>query len=133
MAAGEDESQPVVGDRAHVALRIDARLSIDGRELRLDRRFAPEQLGLLGEPFAAPQSVDRPVPRGRHDPGAGIVRDATRRPRLEGRQERFLDRFLGEIEVAKDPDERSDDPTRLLAKELVDDDVWIGWRMQASE
>ena len=58
MAAGEDEREPVVGDRAHVVL-----LGRKGLEPR-------QQLGLAGERLLAAQPVDRTVARGRDDPRA---------------------------------------------------------------
>ena len=58
VAAGEDEREPLVGDRAHVVLL--------GREL-----LEPaEELGLLLEDLLAADPVDRAVARGRDDPGA---------------------------------------------------------------
>ena len=54
-----------------------------------------------------------------HAPGlSGTPRD---RPGLERRDERLLDGFLGEVEVAEDADERRDRPALLLAEQAVDD------------
>ena len=43
------------------------------------------------------------------------------RPGLEGGDERVLDGFLGEVEVAEDADQRRDRPSLLLAEQAVDD------------
>jgi hypothetical protein len=42
-------------------------------------------------------------------------------PALEGDDERLLDRLLGEIEVAEDPDKRGDRPPRLAPEQAVDE------------
>ena len=53
-----------------------------------------------------------------HAPGIG--RDAALRPRLERADERVLDRLLGEVEVARHPDQRRDRPALLLAEQPID-------------
>ncbi len=121
MAAREDQPQPVVDDRAHPVGSVQGRVGVDRRQLLLDRDFTAEQLLLLGQHLAAPQPVDRPVPGGRRDPGAGVVRHAALRPRLERRDEGILDGLLGEVEVAEDPDQRRDGPALLLTEQAVDD------------
>ena len=69
--------------------------------------------------FAA-QPIERSVPRGRRDPGAGIGRHAIRRPPAQRNPERFLDRILGDIDVAEGTDQRGDRPARVLAKDLAE-------------
>ena len=108
VAAGEDERQPVVGDRAHVVLL--------GRQLL----EACEQLGLLLEDALAPDAVDRAVARRGDDPGSGIARHAVARPALERRGEGVLHRVLGELEVAEDAGEDRDRMAPLLAEDLLD-------------
>ena len=49
---------------------------------------------------------------------------------LERRDERLLDRLLGEVEVAEDADERRDGPPLFLAEQAVDDGVRIDGRRQ---
>jgi hypothetical protein len=44
-------------------------------------------------------------------------------PGLERADERLLDRFLGEVEVAEDADERCDRPPRFLAEQAIDEFV----------
>ena len=131
MAAREDQPQAVVRDRAHAGLPFDGRVRVDCLELRLDRRVALEQLLLLGEPPPATQPVDRPVPGRGRDPRPGVVGHAARGPRLQGGDERLLDRFLGEVEVAEDANQRCDRPALLLAEDTVDDGVRIDGRHQA--
>jgi hypothetical protein len=57
----------------------------------------------------------------RRDPGTGIRWDPSIRPYLERRDERVLDRLLGEIEVAEDANERRDRPALLLPEQAVDE------------
>ena len=52
--------------------------------------------------------------------------DAAVRPRLQRSDERLLDGFLGEIEVAEDPDQGRDRSSLLLAEQAVDDLVGGG-------
>ncbi|HEY0444324.1 MAG TPA: hypothetical protein VGC90_08890 [Candidatus Limnocylindrales bacterium] len=118
MAAGEDEAQPVVRDRAHLCCSL---LRCHGREIRLDLRLAPEQLGLLDEPTFSPQPVDRAVAGRRDDPCAGVVGQAAVRPYLEGDDERVLNGLFGEVEVTEEADERRDRPAGFLAEQAVDD------------
>src|SRR5581483_9911374 len=67
-----------------------------------------------------PQPVDRLVPRGGRDPGAGVVREAPLRPDLHCHQEGLLDRILGEIEVAENADQRGRRASRLAPKDASD-------------
>ena len=108
VAAGEDEGEPVVGDRAHVVL-LDRELLQPADELRL-----------LLEDLLAADPVDRSVPRGRDDPGAGRARHAVARPALEGGREGVLHRVLGELEVAEDAREDRDGTAPLLSEDPLD-------------
>ena len=108
MAAGEDEREPLVGDRAHVVVLA--------REL-----LQPcEELHLLAKDAIAPDAVDRAVLRGRDDPGRGVARVALSRPALERRRERVLDGVLGELEVAERAGEDPDSVSPLLPEDLLD-------------
>ena len=87
---------------------------------------AREELVLLGaEPLAA-QTVDRLVAGDPRDPRPGVVRNALPRPALERDDEGFLNRLLGEVEVAEDADQRRDRPPRLAPEQAVDDARSIG-------
>jgi hypothetical protein len=132
MAAREDQAQSVVAD-GHVRVAPSALRRLDAGELRLDRRVACQFTGLLPQPTASAQPVDGPVPRGRRDPGARVVRYTPNRPCLERGDERFLDGLLGEVEVAEDADERRDRAARFGAKQAVDDLVRgrVGGRQSA--
>ncbi len=118
VTAREDQAKAIVGDR-HVVVGSDVRL--DGRQVRLDHGVARELLGLVTQPAAPAEPVDRPVAGGRRDPRAGVVRDAPLGPDLQGGDERVLDRLLGEVEVAEDADERRDRPSLLLPEQAVDE------------
>jgi hypothetical protein len=45
---------------------------------------------------------------------------AVPRPPLRGDRERLLRGFLGEVEVAEEADERSEDATPMIAKRLLE-------------
>jgi len=122
VAAREDQPEPIVGDR-HVGARlaVDVATGFDRLELRLDREVARKLVGLLAQPAAAAQTVDRAIARGRRDPRPGVRRYATVGPDLERSDEGVLDRLLGEVEVAEDADQRRDRPSLLLAEEAVDE------------
>src|SRR5262249_50705303 len=108
MAAGEDEREPLVRDRAHSFLLF---------LLRSDLR---EQRQLRFEPAVTAQAVNRAVLRSRDDPGAGIRRDAVSRPALRGDRERLLDGVLGEVEVPERADQDRDSAPELLPECLGD-------------
>ena len=116
VAAREDESQSVIHD-GHGVLR---RPGIDGAQVRFEGRLARERLGLLGQPLPPAKPVDGAVAGRGGDPRSRVVRHAALRPRLERTDERVLDGLLGQIEVARHPDEGRDRPSLLLAEEAVD-------------
>src|SRR5260221_14730891 len=68
VAAGEDQLEALVGNGLLLVL---------GKLLG-----AGQQLGFARERLLAADAVDRAVPRGRDDPGAGVVGDAVTRPPL---------------------------------------------------
>ena len=115
MAAGEDEPEPVIGERAGlIAGWVAAALGLQGGELG-------DGLLLLGEPAVPAEPVDGSVASGHREPGAGIGRLPVAGPALQRHDERFLDGLLGEVEVAGQPDERRDRPSALFAEQAVDD------------
>jgi hypothetical protein len=81
----------------------------------------PGELGLFRLQRSSPaQTVDRAVPSGGDDPGAGIRRDAVLGPSLGGDGERLLDGVLGEVEVAERADQDRDGAPELLPERLGD-------------
>jgi len=75
---------------------------------------------LCPAPLAA-DSVDRPVPRGRREPGSGPLRQTFAGPANERDLERFLDGVLGERDVAGQARDRGDRAPPLLANDRGDD------------
>src|SRR5204863_4466772 len=65
--------------------------------------------------------VDRAVPRRRHEPPNRVVGRPVPGPSLGGDRECLLRGFLGEIEVAEEADQRGEDPSPLVAEDLVED------------
>jgi hypothetical protein len=58
--------------------------------------------------------------RRRHEPAARARRDAVARPALRRDRERLLGGLLGEIEVAEEADQGSEDAAPLIAEDLVE-------------
>jgi hypothetical protein len=125
VTAGEDQPEPIV-DQRHLLVPSH---SFERGERRVRDGFggllgiAAQRLGLLEQRSPAAEAVDRPVPSRCRDPRARIAWNALRRPGLERADERLLDRFLGEVEVAENADERRDRPTRFLAEQAIDEFV----------
>ena len=107
MAAGEDQSQAIIGHASVVAV-IAGSVGIGGEHGRL--------LELRGADRQPPHSVESPVPGRRGEPRTGGAWDAVAPPPLEGGREGVLRALLGEIPVAGDADEGGDDTTPLLAE-----------------
>ena len=60
------------------------------------------------ETRAPPHAVDRLETSGRHQPGARIGGHAVARPLLQRRPEGIVQRFLGDVEVAQQADQRGE-------------------------
>ncbi len=116
MAAGEDQPEAIVGDLARVVIR----LFHGGDRSGLGLRFQ-----FLLELGAAADAVDGLVPRGLDDPGAGRVGDAGDPPLVERGCKGFLRSLFGQVEVAKKPDQRGDDPAPVGAIDRVDRRVGV--------
>ena len=116
MADGEDQPQPLVGDRAHERVVVVVHPT-EGPQLGLQR--GPPR----DEPLLAPQPVDRAVARGHDDPCRRVLRHAGDRPALQRDQERVLDGFLRPVEVAEDPRQDGDRLARLASEQAVDENV----------
>ena len=110
VAAGEDQLEPLVGDRAHRVVATE----------RLEPRAARGRPAPLSR-LLAPQPVDRAAPRGQRDPRRRVGRHAVARPALERDDEGVLDRLLGAVEVAERPCQGGDRLPGLAPEQAVDD------------
>ncbi len=72
------------------------------------------------ESSAATQCIDRLEATGRHQPGPRIGRQALARPLLQRGPEGLVQRFLGEVEVAEQADQRRQYRARLAAVDGID-------------
>jgi hypothetical protein len=109
MAAREHQPEPLVGDHRDV---LAARHVGHGLlQLTRDQRLLLAQHGL------APQPVDRPALRRRHDPAARLGRDAVARPAVERDGVGVLDGLLRAVDVpAQRPGEDGDRAAELGAE-----------------
>ena len=107
MAAGEQQLQPLVGDRPVLA------------HLVLHRLGPVQQPGLRGQRPLAPDPVDGVVAGRRHQPRARIVRRPVCRPAGRGGGEGLLGGLLGKVEVAEEAGQRRQHPAPLLPEDLL--------------
>src|SRR5204862_239409 len=107
MTTGEDELEPLVWKlrRVHGVLGCLGHL---------------EQAGLRGQRAIAANAIDRSVPGRRQEPGALVGGLTVARPALRGDGEGLLSGFLGEVEVAEEADERSEDAAPVVAEGLLE-------------
>jgi hypothetical protein len=113
VAAGEDQPQPVVDDRALVIHRRLLVLGVQAHQLG-------KAVGAVGHRPVPAQAVDRPPPGGGGDPRPRVGRDAVAPPLRDGGLERVLHRVLGQLEVADLADQRGEDDRALLAERAGD-------------
>ena len=106
MAAREDQAQPFVGNRLVLLVGLDG----------LERG---QQLGLAPERLLAANPVDRPVARGRQQPGAGVGGGAFARPPLDRGGEGLLHRVLGELDVAERAGQDREGAPPLLPEDFL--------------
>ncbi len=115
----EHEPEPLVGDR-HVLVSIPT----VGPVVDLVVGCGVEQhLGgvmLLVAPAFSAQPIDRLAPRGRRDPGRGVLGRAVLGPVLERDDHRVLECLFREVEVVQGPDQSGQHEPRLLAKDSLD-------------
>src|SRR5439155_14524847 len=64
--------------------------------------------------------VDRAIASRGHEPCAGVVGYARPRPSLGCRRKRVMRGFLGEIEIAEEADQGREDPSPLVAEDVVE-------------
>ena len=108
VAAGEEQLEPLVGNRRLI-------------HFVLHRLRNVEQARLLGEGAVAPDPVDGPVARGRHQPGPRVVGRPLARPALRRDRERLLSGLLGQLEAAEEADQVGEDPAPLVSEDLLED------------
>jgi hypothetical protein len=80
-----------------------------------------EQTGLRHQRAIPANPVNRAVARGRHQPRTGIGGRSLARPPLGRDRKRLLRGLLGDVEVAEEADQRSEDASPLVAKDLLED------------
>ncbi len=108
VTTGEDELESLVGER---------RCGHDG----LIRLRYLEHPRLRRQGAIASDAIDGSVARGRHQPGARVVGDPIAWPSGRRDRECLLRGFLGEIEVAEEADQRSQNAPPLVAEDLFED------------
>ena len=107
VAAGEDQLQALVGENRLFELVLHGL-----------RRL--QQLRLGGEGPVAADPVDRAVAAGGDQPGGRVRWRAFAGPALRRGRERLLSGLLGEVEVAEEADQGSEDAAPLLAEGPLD-------------
>src|SRR5207244_5799607 len=100
MAAGEDQSEAVVGNSVRVLIRLFDGPAQPGGSVRFQ---------LLLEPRAAADVIDGFIPGRLDDPSAWELRHPGCTPSVDGNCKGFLRRLFGEVEITHQPDERCDD------------------------
>ena len=111
MAAGEDQPEPVVGNRLgvhHVGTVVE----------RAERGLVGERVAARRGPPRAAQPVERAPPRRREKPGARAIRQAVGGPVAERVLEGLLDDLLRRVDVAHDAEDGGDDARVLDAEHL---------------
>jgi hypothetical protein len=112
----------------HPGLRRQQRMAGDEHQpqhvvrlgLPLLVQFPGELLLLALAQLGPADVVDGPALGDRHEPRAGVVRHARRRPLLQRGHERVLGQLLGEADVVHHPSQPGDDPRRLQPPDGVD-------------
>ena len=96
MAAGEDQLQTLVGDRGVVEVEL-----VHGR----GRSIGLQQPGLVLQGSLTSKAVDGAVAPGHHQPRHRVLRRSLAGPALGGDRKCLLGGLLGEVDVAKEPDQ----------------------------
>ena len=108
VAAGEDELQALVGEGGLVHGVLGGLGHL--QQPRLGRQGA-----------VAADAVGGSVARRGHQPRARVAGRAIARPAVGGDGKRLLRGFLGDVEVAEEADQRSEDVAPVLAEGLLED------------
>ena len=101
MAADEQEAQHVVA----VVRAVEPLGQLGFRVIEIRQDLLRRQRLV---PARAAPLIERKVAPDQDEPGGGIARRASLRPGLEGAQARFLERLLGDIEVAEVAQQRAE-------------------------
>jgi hypothetical protein len=127
MAGHEDQPENIV---SHGIVPVRRRLGLLLE--RLDRTSDLLMLALLHLP--APEEVDGAAPGGGHEPRAGLLGEARRRPLLERGHQRVLRQVLRDPDVADDARESADDLGGFDPPDRVDRSLRVGHagRLQVS-
>ena len=115
MASNEDQAQQIIVDIVvdHV---FDSRCFPCFRIFQLATQFGD----LAFRQLIAPDAVDAPPLGDGHQPRAGLVRHAIRRPLFQRSHERVLGQILGQAHIAHPPGERGNELGRFDAPDRVD-------------
>ncbi len=130
VAAGEDQPEAVVDDAALVGTPVVGTASVvvvvgggPGALVRPDVVRRHRDHPGRGRPRrVVAQPVDGPVAGGGREPGPRTAGDAVARPAFQGPGEGVLGALLGQVPVARRPDEGGDDTTPLLPERSGDRD-----------
>jgi hypothetical protein len=107
MAAGKDQLESLVGKGCLLHCVLCCLGHVD-------------QAGLCGECPVAADPIDGSAAGRRYEPDAGVGGHAVLRPALRGDREGLLRGFLGEVKVAEEADQSSEDISPLLAEALLE-------------
>ena len=110
MAAGEDQSEPVVRQVVE-----GGGVLVEGAARRVDEVVGDEERQLAREGGRPSPALERLAHGDGGQPGAGAVGDAVMRPADEGLGEGVLSAVLGGVEVTGDVDDGREDPSPLQA------------------
>ena len=116
VTGGEDQPEQLVAD-----VVVERGVEI-GHGLLLLLHIERDHLVLAREHAAAAQMIQRPALGGRHQPRAGLFRNAGRGPMLERRQQRILRQLLGQRHIAQHPRKARDQAGLLDPPDREDDD-----------
>ncbi len=122
MARDEDQAQQVVADVVFVE-RGERR----GIGTFCVRELACEQFAFARQHVVAPKTVDRAALGNRHQPRAGIARDAFAGPLRERGDERILREFLSDADVAHHARQTGDELRRLDAPDRLERPLCVYW------
>ena len=123
MTAGEDEPEPIIGNRLGVG---HVRGSVAGAQRGLVR----DRVGVRLDPPGVTEAVEGAPPRRREEPGARTIGQSGGGPAIERLRERLLDDFLRRVDVAHEAQHGRDHARVLQAERLRDArlDVAVGRR-----